>query len=129
MASSVWPFLARAAPKVVVRQGVTRVEADGLLVLADRLVGLAFLAVDGAEVVVGVGIIRFEADGFLVMTDSLIQLTFLAESVGEVVMGKVVVLGDFKRMPEQDFTVIPIASCCRVSTTSKGRLPRHLPLT
>ena len=67
--------------------GVIRFEADGFLILADGLVGLAFLDEGDAEVVVGVGVIRFEADGFLVLADGLVDLAFLAEGGAEVVVG------------------------------------------
>ena len=47
--------------------GVIRFQAEGFLVLADRLVDLAFLGEGDAEVVVGLGVIRFQAEGFLVI--------------------------------------------------------------
>ena len=67
--------------------GVIRFQAEGFLELADRLVGLAFLAEGDAEVVVGLGVIRFQADGFLVLADRLVSLAFLAEGDAEVVVG------------------------------------------
>ena len=42
-----------------------RFEAEGILILADRLVDLAFLVESHAEVVVGIGVAGFQADGFL----------------------------------------------------------------
>ena len=53
IASSVWPFADEGDAEVVVGLGVIRFQADGFLVLADRLVDLAFLGEGGAEVVVG----------------------------------------------------------------------------
>ena len=90
--------------------GVIRVQAEGCLVLADRLVALAFLVEGGAEVVVGVGVIRFQAEGFLELADRLVALAFLVEGDAEVVVGQPIVLGDCERMPEQGFTVPPITN-------------------
>ena len=57
----------------------------------------------------GVRKIRFEAEGLLVLADCLVSLTFLVKCGPEVVVGEVIVLGDFERMPEQGFAVLPIA--------------------
>jgi hypothetical protein len=45
--------------------GIIRFQADGFVVLSDRLVDLAFLVEHHAEVVVGVSVTRFQAEGFL----------------------------------------------------------------
>ncbi len=87
---------------------VIRLQVEDCLVLADRLVGLAFLVEDVAEVVVGVGVIRFHAEGCPVLADRLVGLAFLDEGVAEVVVSEVVILGDFERVPEQSFTVLPM---------------------
>ena len=68
-------------------QGVIRFQADGFLVLADRLVGLALPAEGVAKVVVGVGKIGFQAEAFLVLADRLVNLAFLAEGDCKVVVG------------------------------------------
>ena len=52
IASSISPFLPRATPRLLWCVGVIRFEADGFLVLADGLVGLAFLVEGAAEVIV-----------------------------------------------------------------------------
>ena len=61
--------------------GVIRFQADGFLVLADGLVGLAFPGEGDAEVVVGLGVIRLQADGFLELADRLVGLAFPARAV------------------------------------------------
>ena len=65
--------------QVVAGVGIVRLESQGFLELADRLVDLAFLAEGDAEVVVGLGVIRFQADGFLVLADRLVGLAFRDE--------------------------------------------------
>ena len=64
--------------QVLAGVGIVRLESQGFLELADRLVGLAFPAEGDAEVVVGLGVIRFQADGFLELADRLVGLAFLA---------------------------------------------------
>ena len=80
IASSVWPFRQGDA-KVVVGLGVIRFQADGFLILADRLVSLAFLDEGGAEIVVGIGVIRLQADGFLELADRPVDLAILEEAM------------------------------------------------
>ena len=72
---------------------------------------------------VGVGVIWFQADGFLELADRLVGLAFLVEGDAEVVVGEVVVLRDFKRMPEQGFTVLPITHLLPRQRQGRGRSP------
>ena len=73
--------------QVLAGLGIIRLESQGFLELADRLVGSAFLGEGDAEVVVGLGVIRFQAEGFLELADGLVDLAFLAEGDAEVVVG------------------------------------------
>ena len=57
--------------------GVIGFQAQRFLVLADRLVGLAFRVEGEAEAVVGIGVTRFEAKGLLVLADRLVELALL----------------------------------------------------
>ena len=69
----------------------------GLRDLLTRTFGrLSGAKVPGAEH----GLIRSETDGFLKLADRLFGLAFLGERGAQVVAGEVVVLCDFKRMPE-----------------------------
>ena len=75
-------------PEVVLGVGDTPVSGGGLLVLADCLVDLAFLAEGAAKVVVGIGVIRFQTEGFLVLADRLVTLAFPVEGVAEVLCAR-----------------------------------------
>ncbi len=56
----------------------------------------------------GVGVIRFQADGFLELADRLSGLAFLTEGQAEAVVRDVIILCDFKGMPEKSLTVHPM---------------------
>jgi predicted TIM-barrel enzyme len=72
-------FPAENDAEVVVGLGITRVETDGFLELADRLIDLALLVQGDAKVVVGSGMIRLQANGLLELADGLVQVAFLVE--------------------------------------------------
>ena len=61
------------------------------------------------------GVTRFDAEGFLELSNCVLDLAFLVESGAEVSVRAVIALRDRDRMPEQGFTVLPIAKL----------LPRH----
>ncbi len=95
-------------PRLLWAVGVIGFQADGFLIVSDGLVDLAFLVEGNAEVVVGHGVIGFQPDRFLELADRLVNLAFLVEDAAEVVVGDVIVVCDFKRMPEDGFAVLPM---------------------
>ena len=66
--------------------GIIRFQVDRFLVLADRLIQLAFPHEGKAEIVVGRGVIRFQADGFLVFAHCLVNLAGPGKDVAEAVV-------------------------------------------
>lgn len=106
--------------------GVIGFQADGLLKLANGLIGLALLHEGVAEVVVEDGVIGVESNGFPVLADGLVNLAFLEKGGAETVMRKVIVLCDFNRMTEKSFTILPIPELlpCQPETQNKvSRFP------
>ena len=84
IASSVRPWLSEGDTELVVGLGVIRVQAEGFLELADRLIHLPLRGERAGEVDVGLGVIGFEAERFLELADRLVQLAFVAEGGAEV---------------------------------------------
>ena len=73
----------------------------------------------------GLGVIRLQAEGLLVLADRLVQLALLVESAAKVVVDEPIVFCDFKRVPEQGFTVLPITNLlpCQSQHTTTTALP------
>ena len=74
MASSSFFWSRRALPRLCVRDGVFRVEFDGLAVGGDGLVQLLLVTQGVAEVVVGVSEVRVELEDPAVSGNRFVQL-------------------------------------------------------
>jgi len=72
---------------VGVRQGIIRLQADGLVKILDGPLQLAKVIVSNPPVVVEFGILRLQADGLIEIINGMLILTQIIVSISLIVVG------------------------------------------
>src|ERR1700730_11633969 len=86
-APSTSPLARRALPRLLKASASSRLEPDGLGVILQRAVHVAFGAARNAPVVKGRGIVRLEPDGLGVILQRAVHVAFVAARKAPVVEG------------------------------------------